>query len=153
MPAVAQGHPHYCIAWLQQGKVDRHVGLAAAMGLNVGVLGLEQLLCPFDGQGFDGIDVWATGIVTAAGVAFGILIGQDRALCSEYRFAGVVLSGNEVDGFFLVLGLLLDDARDFHILAGFVTQFLILRSIRSIIPPDQVQVNKIAKSAEDILYF
>ncbi len=61
------------------------------MRLDVGVIGTEQLLGAFDGQGFDFVDVLAATVVALARIAFGVLVGQAAALGLHYALAGVVL--------------------------------------------------------------
>ena len=79
MAAMGQIHAHERIARLQHGEENRHVGLCTGVWLHIGMLGTEQLLRAFNGQGFHHIHMLAPAIVTAAGIAFGILVGQGRA--------------------------------------------------------------------------
>ena len=44
------------------------------MGLDVGMLGIEQFLGSLDCQAFDGIYIGATSIIAVLWVAFGILV-------------------------------------------------------------------------------
>ncbi|MNZ69786.1 hypothetical protein D3C78_880990 [compost metagenome] len=91
VPAVGQAHAQYGIAGLQQGQIDRRVGLAAGVRLDVGIVGAEQLLGALDGQGFDLVDVLATAVVTLARITFGVFVGQAAALGFHDALAGVVL--------------------------------------------------------------
>jgi len=45
------------------------------VGLNIGVLGMEQFLGSLYSQVFDGVYVGAAGIITAIRVAFGVFVG------------------------------------------------------------------------------
>ncbi|MNW00662.1 hypothetical protein D3C71_1961870 [compost metagenome] len=76
---------------MQQGQINRRVGLAAGVRLDVGIVGAEQLLGALDGQGFDLVDVLATAVVTLARITFGVFVGQAAALGFHDALAGVVL--------------------------------------------------------------
>jgi len=75
MTAMAQVHSHNGITGLEKGEIGCHVGLTAAMRLDVGMLGLEQFFGSLNCQAFDGIYIRAAGIVAVLGVAFGIFVG------------------------------------------------------------------------------
>ncbi len=45
----------------------------------------------------DHVDEFAAAVIPLAGVAFGILVGEPRALRLEHRQARVVLRGDELD--------------------------------------------------------
>ena len=62
MAAVAQVHGEHLVAGLEEGEIDGHVGAAAGVGLDVGVLGAEELLGAVDGQLLDHIHVLAAAI-------------------------------------------------------------------------------------------
>jgi hypothetical protein len=64
------------------------------MGLDVGMLGVEQFLGSLDCQAFDSIYIGAAGIVAAMRVTFGIFVGQYGALSFEYGSAGEIFGGN-----------------------------------------------------------
>src|SRR6185436_1098477 len=67
------------------------------------------------------IDVFAAAVIALARVAFGVLVGEQRALRREHGRAGVVLGGDQLDVVFLAARLLADGAADFRIglLKGF----------------------------------
>ncbi len=90
---------------LQQRQVDGGVGLRAGVRLHVGVVGAEQLLGAVDGQLLGDVDVLAAAVVALARIAFGVLVGQHRALRLEHARAGVVLRGDQLDVLFLALAL------------------------------------------------
>ena len=98
------------VAGIQQRHVRRGIGLAARMRLHVGVVGAEQALDAIDGQLLDHVDVLAATVVALAGIAFGVLVGQHRALGLEHARAGVVLRGDQLDVVFLALPLAGDGA-------------------------------------------
>src|SRR3546814_15007051 len=53
--------------------------------LHIGETAVEHLLGAFDGERFDRIRRRAALIVAAAGIAFGIFVGEDRALRLQHR--------------------------------------------------------------------
>ena len=65
VPAVGQGETHEGVPGLEQGVEDRGVGLRAGMGLDVGVLGAEELLGPVDGQLLGDVDELTADVVTS----------------------------------------------------------------------------------------
>src|SRR5207248_11515108 len=76
---------------------------------------------PLDRQRLDPVDVLATAIVALAGVAFRVLVGEDRTLGFEHARARIVLGGDELDVLFLApalafesLGQLRVEAFDHH---------------------------------------
>ncbi len=101
--AVRQAHAQHGIAGLEQRQIDRCVGLTAGVWLNVGVVGTKQLSGAVDGQLLDLVDVLATAVVTLAGIALCVLVGQTAALRLHHAFAGVVLRGDQLDMVFLTL--------------------------------------------------
>ncbi|MNN20665.1 hypothetical protein D3C81_1339560 [compost metagenome] len=101
--AVGQAHAQQGVASLQQGQVDRRVGLGARVWLDVGITGTEQLLGAVDGQLLDHIDMLAAPVVTLARVAFGVLVGQFGALGLHHLGAGVVFRSDQLDVVFLAL--------------------------------------------------
>ena len=92
------------------------------MGLDVSMLGVEQLLGSLDCQAFDSIYIGAAGIIAALGVALSILVGQYGALSLEYGSAGVILGGNEIYGLLLPPGFKLKKSRYFRIFFGIIGQ-------------------------------
>ena len=69
---------------------------APACGLDVGVLGAEQLLGAVDRQLLGDVDLLAAAVVAAAGVALGVLVGQHRADRFEHRLRHEVLRGDHL---------------------------------------------------------
>ena len=49
------------------------------MGLYVGIITAKQLLGPFNCQIFHHVHTFAAAIVPLSGVAFGVLVGQNRS--------------------------------------------------------------------------
>jgi hypothetical protein len=120
---------------LQEGHEHGLVGLRAGIRLDVGGFGAEQLLEAVDGQLLGDIDVLAAAVVALAGVAFGVLVGQLRALGFHDRGL-VVFRRDQFDVVFLTLGAAVfgldggaqDDRRrlgEFEGIAGVVEQRLL----------------------------
>jgi len=107
MAALGQAHAHDGVAGLQQAEEDGLVGLAAAVGLHVGVLRAKELLAALDGQCLGHVDELAAAVVALARVALGVFVGELRTLRFHHRRRGVVLARDELDVIFLapVLGL------------------------------------------------
>ena len=100
---MGQAHAEDGIARLHQRHVDGGVGLRTGMGLDVGVVGLEQLLGAVDGQLFGDVHELAAAVIALARIALGILVGQHRTLGFEHARAGVVFRGDQLDMGFLAL--------------------------------------------------
>ena len=63
---------------LQQREVHGHVGLSAGVRLHVGVLRAEELARPCSrADVLDDVDVFAAAVEALAGIALGILVGED----------------------------------------------------------------------------
>ena len=77
--AEVEAHGDDGVARLRQREVGGHVGLRAGVGLDVGVLGAEELAGPVDGQLLHLVDHLAAAVVALAGVALGVLVGEGRA--------------------------------------------------------------------------
>ena len=84
-------------------QVDGQVGLAARVGLHVGVLGAEQFLGPIARQILDHVDVLAAAVVPPAGIALGIFVGQHAADGLHDGGAGVVFAGDHLQPVLLAL--------------------------------------------------
>src|SRR5690606_27722146 len=95
--AVRQLHTEDGVARLQQGQVHVLVCLRAVMGLDVGVVGAEELPGAVDGQLLRHVDVLAAAVVALAGVPLGVLVGELAALGLHDPRAGVVLAGDQLD--------------------------------------------------------
>src|SRR5699024_6302259 len=106
MAAGVETHAENGVAGLDQGEEDGGVGLGAGVGLDVGVVAVEQLAGAVNGELFDDVDVFAAAVEALAGVAFGVFVGELRALGGHDLRAGVVLRGDQFDVLFLtpVLG-------------------------------------------------
>jgi len=116
--AFGQAHAHDGVAGLQQGEEDALVGLAAGVGLHVGEVGSVELLEPVDGELLGNVDELAAAVITLAGVALGVLVGELGALGLHHRRRRIVLRGNELDVLFLPPVLRLDRAPELRVYLG-----------------------------------
>ena len=107
--------PHEGVARFENGEEDRHVGLCARMGLHVGVFGSVETADALDGQRLDPIDDLAAAVVTGAGIAFGVFVGQHRPHCLHDLVADVVFRGDQLDAFRLALALGADQIENLRI--------------------------------------
>ena len=97
MAALAEIHAHDSVARLQQGKVHRHVGLRAGVGLYIGMLRAEELFRPLDGEGLHLVHILAAAVVACAGITLGVLVGQMAAHGLHHRRGDKVFRGNKLD--------------------------------------------------------
>jgi len=103
--AVGQAHAQDGVTRLQQGHVDRGVGAGSGVRLYVGPIGAKQLLGAFDGQGLGDVHIFAAAVVTLAGIAFGVFVGQHAALRLHHARACVVFGGDQFQMVLLALRL------------------------------------------------
>ena len=95
--ALVQAHAKHRVPVLAQGLIDGEVGLGAGVGLHVGVIGAEEFLCPLDGDVLHHVHALAAAVVALAGVALGVLVGEDGAGGGQDGGADDVLRGDELD--------------------------------------------------------
>ena len=96
-----EAHAEDRVAGLGQRQHHRAIGLRARVRLDVGEAAVEQTLGALDRQRLDRVRRFAALVVSAAGVAFGIFVGQHRPLRLEHCAADDILRRNQLD-----LGLL-----------------------------------------------
>ena len=116
--AMGEIHGEDAVAGLEDGEVDGHVGLAAGVGLDVGVLGAEELAGAIEGELLDDIDILAAAVPALAGVALGVFVGEAGALGLHDGAAGEVFGSDELDVFELAKGLAADGIGDLGIDLG-----------------------------------
>jgi hypothetical protein len=85
------------------------------MGLDVGMIGAEQLFQPVDRQLLDLIDLLAPAVVASARIPLGILVGEGSAHRVDHRTAGEVLAGDQLEAMLLAVELPVDQPGDFGI--------------------------------------
>ena len=95
--AVVQAHAHGCVAGTHGGEVRGHIGLGAAVGLNVCVLGPEELFGPVNGEALGHVHELAAAVVTPPRVTLCIFVGHNAALGFQDGPASVVLRCNKID--------------------------------------------------------
>ncbi len=115
MAAVGEVHGEDFVAGLQDGEVDGHVRLRAAVGLDVDVFAAEELLGAVDGELLDDIDVFAAAVPAFPGIALGVFVREATALRFHDGAAGEVFGGDELDVFALPFFFGLNDVEDFGI--------------------------------------
>ena len=93
---VRQVEAHDLVARVDQCHQHGRVGLRARMRLHVRELGTEEFLGAVAREILDDVDVFAAAVVAAAGVALGVLVGQDAALCLQHRARDEVLGGDHL---------------------------------------------------------
>ena len=88
------------------------------MRLHVGVLGAEQLLGAVARQVLDDVGELAAAVIALAGIAFGVLVGEDAAGGFEDRFGSEILAGDQFQLRVLALRLVPDGLVNFGIHFG-----------------------------------
>ena len=109
--AVREVHAEDRVAGLEDGQVDRHVGLCARMRLHVGVIGAEQRLGARDRERLGDVDEFAAAVVAFARVSLGVLVRQHRAGGFENRAADEVLGRDQLQALGLTSSLVVDRPR------------------------------------------
>ena len=110
------------VARLDRGEINRHVRRAAAVRLDVCVIGAKQLACTLAGELLGGIHRKAARVPALARISFGVLV-HEHASGSKTHCAGRgVFGSDEIDlGIFLLnlslnrcpnLGILLCEERE-----------------------------------------
>ena len=107
--ASGERHSEDGVTWLAPSKIDGFVGVGAGMGLDVGVVGVEELLGAFDGEGLDLVDVFVAAVVAFAWVAFAVFVGEDGAHGFQNLGGDVVFAGDEFEAVALADFFLVDE--------------------------------------------
>ena len=113
-----QGHAQDRVTRLKQGHEYTLIGLRARAGLNIGELATEQFAGAVNGQLFDHIDKLTPAVITLTGIAFGVFVGQHRALGIKNRARHNVLGRNKLDIVLLTLQLMANGDVNFGIADG-----------------------------------
>ena len=116
--AMRQVQTENGVAGLQHCGVGFHVGLRSGVRLHVGVFRPEELLGAFARQILDDVGELAAAVVTLAGIAFGVLVGEHRAHGFEHGFADEVFRGDQFQAFVLAADFVVDGGG--HLGIGFV---------------------------------
>ena len=88
------------------------------MGLDVRVVGAEELLRAIDGECFRDIDELTSAVIPLARVPFGVFVRHDRPDGLEDGRTDEVLGGNQFQSVVLALNLLADGGGDVRIGLG-----------------------------------
>ena len=115
MAAVRKVHAENGIAGLQDRQIDGHVRLAAGMRLNVDVLGAEKFFGALDREVLDHVDEFATAVISAARVAFGVFVREDGTRRFENGLVREVLRCDQFKPVGLPPRLVLNSGVDFRI--------------------------------------
>ncbi len=151
--AVGQIEAEDRVACLQNRHVGRGVGLRAGVRLNVGVLGSEDLLGTVACQIFNHVSEFAPAIVAASRIAFGILVGKDRARGFKHRLRDEVLAGNHLQPFVLAEGFVVNGCGDFGIGLGEGKSHTVShRRILGHLTASRRLLKKLARSRGSLLY-
>ncbi len=97
MAAGGEIEPHEGVARLHQREEHRGIGGGAGMRLHIGELAAEQLGHPLDRQPLGDVDELAAAVIALARQAFGIFVGENRALRLQHRARDDVLRGDQLD--------------------------------------------------------
>ena len=79
VPAFRKAHAENGIARLQQSQINRDVGLRARVRLHIDMFGSVDLLCTFDGDPLDFVNILASAVIARPGIALCVLVGQMAA--------------------------------------------------------------------------
>ncbi len=109
---VVEAEAQHGVAGLEHRLVGAHVGVRAAVGLDVGVVGAEEGLDPLDRQTFDAVDHGVAAVVALARVTLGVLVGEHAADGTHHRRRGEVLAGDQLQPGDLALEFGIDEVED-----------------------------------------
>ena len=114
----APGRAQESVARLQQRQDTAWLAWLPEVRLHVGEAAAKEPAGTLDRELLDDVDELATAVVAPAGIAFGVLVGQHRALRLEHRPGDDVLRGDELDLVALAAELQFYGARDLGVGAG-----------------------------------
>src|ERR1035438_4178747 len=86
---------------LNDRGVSGHVGGGTGVRLHVGVLGAEQLLGAVACQVLHYVGKFASAVIALAGIAFGVLVGEDGASRLQLGLADKVFRSDKLQAFVL----------------------------------------------------
>lgn len=103
---------------VEQREIGCRVSADARMRLNVGVCRIEYLAGAIARDGLDGIYVGATTVIALAGIAFGVLVGKNRAHRLDDRQRGNVLGRDQLERVALARQLVVDGGGNLGVCLG-----------------------------------
>ena len=112
MAAGREGHGKDGVARLTPGEVNGFVGIGAGVGLDVSVVGVEELFGTFNGERLNLVHVFVATVVAFAGVAFAVFVGEDGTHGFQDVGRDVVLAGDEFKAVALADFFLMDEIKD-----------------------------------------
>ena len=115
VPAMREVQSENGVAGLDDRGVGGHVGGGSRVRLHVGVLGAEELLGAVARQVLHHVGEFASTVIALAGIAFGILVGEDRAGRFQHGLADKILRGDQLQAFVLAALFVLNRLRDVRI--------------------------------------
>src|SRR5664280_2034551 len=100
---------------LNDRGVSGHIGGRTGVRLHVGVLGAKELLGAVACQVLDYVGEFASAVVAFAGIAFGVLVGEDGASRLQHGLAHKIFRGDQLQTFMLTALFVLNRLRDLWI--------------------------------------
>jgi hypothetical protein len=94
--ALVERHAEHPVAWGEDARVDRHVGLGPGVRLDVRVLGAEERLGAVAGQVLHLVDDLAAAVVPLAGNTLGVLVVEPGSQRLEHGHRREVLGRDEL---------------------------------------------------------
>ena len=79
------------------------------------MLGAEELLGAVACQVLHHVGEFASAVIALAGIAFGVLVGENRAGGFQYRLAHKILRGDQLQAFMLAALFVFNSQRDLGI--------------------------------------
>ena len=110
-----QTHAHDGVTGLEEGQKHGHVGRGAAMRLHVGGIGTKNQLDAVNRQLLGHVHMLATTVIAAARVAFGVFVGELRALRGHDGGRGIVFAGDQLNVVLLAGVFSLDGSPEFGV--------------------------------------
>jgi hypothetical protein len=115
MTAVVQLHRQHSVAGLEQGHIDRRVGLRAGVRLDIGKLCAEEGFGPVDGDLLGDVHKLTAAVVAPAWIALGVFVGKHTARRGQHSREDVIFAGDQFDAVVLALALQLDSVVDVRV--------------------------------------
>ena len=116
MPAGGQIHPHHGVSGLAESQIYAEVGLRAAVSLDVGIGGGENLPGALDADPLGDVDELAAAVIPMPGISFGVFVGQNAPHGRHDFGADEVFRGDQLQVTLLAGQLQREDAGDLRIL-------------------------------------
>ena len=108
-------HRENLVARLEDGEVDRHVGLRTAVRLHVNVLATEKALRPLDREALHRVHIFTAAVPPFSRITLGVLVRQAGSLRFHHRPAGEIFGRNKLDVLALTFFLRLNRVEHFRI--------------------------------------